>query len=136
MAFMEGFSSTGANERVREPRQRTLIRAKMSGERLHETEILVRNVSHFGICATSRGSAPERGETVTIDLPSGETYVGDVRWVDGLNFGVMLKQELNVRQLGVTTQRRNEKLSQSIDWLVDQRFEIKPVVDKSKLRPV
>lgn len=110
-------------QRTRAPRQRTLIRAVLGGMDMPDQDVIIRNISEYGMGIASRGFAPDRGETVTITLPSGIALKAQVRWVNDKAFGVQLFEELDVRQLGLSTQRRHTRPTGSaIDWRMEDRY--------------
>lgn len=110
----------------RTPRLRRLICARMSNQRLGLQDIVIRNISRFGLSAASRGLPPTQGERITIALPHGEKTAGTVKWVEGLSFGIKLDQELNLEALASALQRLRDIGHTSADWEVRRLHRIAP----------
>lgn len=126
-----------ADDCVRAPRQRRLIRARMFNDRLPAQDILIRNISCQGIGAASRGLPPMKGEKLSVLLPHHEEITGLVRWVDGLSFGIDLDRDLDPQALADTIKRQNELAGASTDWEVRRLHRVPTQsVDPSKLRIV
>lgn len=115
-----------ADDCDRAPRLRRLICAQMSSERLGLQDIIIRNLSRFGLSAASRGLPPAQGEQITIALPHGEKTAGAVKWVEGLSFGVKLNQKLDLEALATAQQRLREMGHTAADWEVRRLHRVAP----------
>lgn len=107
-----------ADDSAREPRQRRLVRARMFNDRLHEVDIIIRNISGRGIGAASKGRPPLKGERLSILLPHHQEVTGLVRWVDGLSFGFEMDCDLNLQVLADAIQHQMEIDGGSTGWEV------------------
>lgn len=114
---------SGDDHRPRAPRQRTLIRAVMRAPGLPGHEVIIRNVSERGLRVASRGITAQVGETLTITLPDSIEVQAQVRWVKDGEFGAELAEQLDLRRLGLTNQRRHaQSANDVIHWLIDERL--------------
>lgn len=66
----------------RSRRQRVLARVRLADGALPPQEMLVRDISEYGLSGAVRGVVPERDAVVTVRLPDGREIWGLVRWVD------------------------------------------------------
>ena len=121
MAFL-GSTIAQARMRPRAARQRTLIKATLSGFRMADQPVLVRNVSERGLGLSTQGQAPLAGQQVTVHFASGLWASGRVAWVEGTGFGLALDHPISVAQLVTANQRQNESLGRAIAWQVEQAF--------------
>lgn len=121
MAFL-GSMIAQARPRPRAVRHRTLIKASLSGLRLADQPVLVRNVSERGLGMTTQGQVPQPGQQVSVSFASGLLVGGRVAWAQGNSFGVGLDQPISVARLEAATQRQNESLGRAIAWQVEQAF--------------
>lgn len=121
LAAVEGYAGDG--HRPRAPRQRTLIRATMRGPGVPGHDVIVRDVSERGMRIASRGITAHVGEILAITLPDGIEVQAQVRWSRGEEFGAELAEELDLRRLGLTNQRRHARSTGDvIHWLIDERL--------------
>ncbi|MEJ2459891.1 MAG: PilZ domain-containing protein [Novosphingobium sp.] len=115
---------THTQRHPRAPRQRTLIRAVMHAPGLPGHEVIVRDVSERGMRVASRGITAHVGETLGIILPGDIEVQARVCWVKGEEFGAELFEELDLRRLGLTNQRRHARSAGDvIHWLINERLQ-------------
>ena len=69
-------------------RQRVLARVSMADGAAPPQDMLVRDISEFGLSGAVRGSPPARDAVVTVRLPDGRELWGLVRWVDRNLIGI------------------------------------------------
>lgn len=113
------------HERARESRERRLIRAEMCSDRLAAHDILIRNVSSWGLGATSRGALPPiPDEQVSIRLPDGQIVTGVVRWNDGKVFGVQLDRLIKLQALLTALQHLKEQADIGASFEVKSRHRV------------
>lgn len=128
MAFLGSMIAQAQNThsdsglRPREPRQRTLIKATVSGLRLAAQPALVRNVSQGGLGLATQGELPAAGDHLSVDFANGLWVSGKVAWVAGNAFGLALDRPISVEQLEKATQRQNAGLGRAMAWHVEQAF--------------
>jgi hypothetical protein len=121
----------------RSPRQRRLVRAHMTDSFGETSDIVIRNVSEKGLGASSQGTLPLRGSTVTITIPQGMTMTGEVRWIADKSFGVKFDEGLDLDKLTQIIQRKQESVNRQGHWEVRSLHQIDTGhIDPSKLRKV
>ncbi len=108
--------------REREPRQRTLMRAVMTLPGMVAEPVMVRNVSQNGMCLASKAFLPREGEIVALDLVGTPPLEGHVRWVRGQEFGVRLSRPLDLHFIGLSNQRRNGDIAETLGGQVESRL--------------
>ncbi|WP_260926946.1 PilZ domain-containing protein [Novosphingobium sp. 9] len=123
LALVRMESAEDSERRTPEPRQRTLIKALLSGRDLPEQEVIIRNVSAHGMCIAPQVAMPSAGEEVSLRLPSSLRIRGAVCWSDGKTFGVELERELDIKDLMRADPRARPRIVDAIDMLVDRHFE-------------
>ena len=124
-------------EVLRDVRQPRIIRARLLHRDGEEQDIVIRNVSGFGIGASARGPAPVRGERIAIILPGGQEVQGLVRWFSGRTFGVRLDTPIDFDVLSLALERQADDTKASAQWYVGSRHRVHtPQVDGSRMRRV
>lgn len=98
---------------AREKRERISVHAIMLGEYTPESVIIIRNISQFGIGATTEGALPDIGENLSITLATGDSLHGQVRWVDGSSFGLRLHAAFDINRLEAINRLRLRLLDQA-----------------------
>ncbi len=133
MSFMGAISGSG--QAVREERRARILRARLVRRGGTEEDLVIRNVTHWGIGASTRGPAPVRGERVSVILP-GETGVrGLVRWFNGKSFGMELDRPTDLEALAEALQRQIEEIQTSRQWEVERKHRVvTPQPDLSRIR--
>lgn len=132
-----GIESQGSHRADRELRSARIIRATLTLDGREDRDVIVRNLSTYGVGATCRKPPPSKGELVTIHLPGGIEAKGDVRWAKGQAFGVALDQKLDIPAIETALQRRLASTPTSDSWEVDARHKVHtPRVDPTTLRRV
>jgi hypothetical protein len=125
-----------ANALARERRQKRLLRAELTCERLPAEPILVRNCSTRGVGGATSGPELEPGERVTIRL-LGQTVAGTVRWARGRNFGVSLDTRLTLDTVAefFEPEARSRSAAGS-DWQVSRLHQTPPARAPARLRRI
>ena len=121
----------------REPRERRLLKGLTQTERLPEFEIVIRNISARGLCATCKGLPPLAEEFAEIQLPDNRTVTATVRWTNDQVFGVEFDAPINVQVLIDTLQRLRELAERNASWEVKSKHRVndhRP--DSARLRRV
>lgn len=77
----------------RSRRQRLLARVRLADGAAPPQEMLVRDISEFGLSGAVRGTVPARDAVVTVSLPDGRELWGLVRWVDRNLIGVQFARD-------------------------------------------
>ena len=134
MAF-QGTIIAQSRSRPRAVWQRTLLKASITSDSLPALEVVVRNVSTFGLGMTTQGLLPRVNEHISVRFSNGICASGRVVWVNGNQFGTELDEPISIPQLDAATQRQNEIHKKAIVWQVDQRL-MQTEIDTSGLRPV
>ncbi|WP_225206137.1 PilZ domain-containing protein [Novosphingobium huizhouense] len=121
----------------REHRRARILRATLVTLAGHSHEVIVRNLSDFGLGMTCRTIAPEKGESVTVRLPGDITVHGTVRWVTGQAFGVALDDKLEADAIEAALQRKSSEPTAAPGWQIEDRHRVyTPRVDPTKMRRV
>ena len=107
---------------TRAPRHRTLMRAVMTLPGLDGTPVMIRNVSEQGMCLASKDLLPCCGEVIELDLAGTFGLKGEVRWVEGREFGVHLSAPLDLHGIGLANQRRNGNMAGTLGGQVENRL--------------
>ncbi|WP_162528524.1 PilZ domain-containing protein [Novosphingobium sp. BW1] len=107
---------------TRAPRHRTLMRAVMMLPGLDGTPVMIRNVSEQGLCLASKDVLPCCGEVIELDLAGTFGLKGEVRWVEGREFGVQLSAPLDLHRIGLANQRRNGNMAGTLGGQVETRL--------------
>lgn len=108
----------------REPRERRLLRGQMQTERLPAFEIVIRNISSRGLCATCKGLPPVQGEFAEILLPDNRTVTANVRWASDQVFGVEFEEPINLEILMDTLQRLRDLAERNARWEVKSKHRV------------
>lgn len=106
----------------REPRHRTLMRAVMLLPGMEGEPVMVRNVSEGGMCLASKALLPCKGEVIDLELSGTMGLKGQVRWVQGHEFGVKLSEPLDLTGIGLVNQRRNGSMVGTLGGQVESRL--------------
>lgn len=77
----------------RSRRQRMLARVRLADGAAPPQEMLVRDISQFGLSGAVRGAVPLRDAVVTVTLPDGRELWGLVRWIDRNLVGIEFARE-------------------------------------------
>lgn len=102
-----------------------------------ERDVIVRNLSEFGLGLTSRSAAPQKGETVITKLPGDVHVHGTIRWVKGQAFGIALDDRLDPAAVEEALQRRTSAPAEAASWTIEDRHRVyTPRVDPARLRRV
>lgn len=133
------FNDTGLVAGVgmpREARRPGLLRARMAGPETPERDIVIRNVSQFGIGAVCDDVPPPLGQAITLFMPHGEAIAGEVRWVEGRKFGLKLAQPLDLAALQAAMLSRNGAARTGQEWVVSRYHQVVEdrKLDQSRLR--
>ena len=126
------------NQRTRDARQRRLVMASLSFEKIKNQEMVIRNVSKRGLGGATQGLAPAEGARVSVTLPNGNEIHGIVRWREGPCFGLALDFELHAEALAdVRIKMRSPPLHHEPAWEVSRLHRVvTPRTDASCLRRV
>lgn len=108
----------------REPRERRLLRGQMQTERLPAFEIVIRNISARGLCATCKGLPPVVDELAEIHLPDNRYVVATVRWVCDQVFGVEFQEPINLAIMMDTLQRLRDLAERNTSWEVKSKHRV------------
>ncbi len=121
----------------RETRERRLLRGVMRTERLPAFEVVIRNISASGLCATCRDLAPLVGETAEIQLPDGRTVGAVTRWVTGQVFGIAFDVPIDLESLVMTLQRLRDLAERNSSWEVKSKHRVADFrPDQARMRRV
>ena len=121
----------------RETRERRLLRGVMRTERLPAFEIVIRNISASGLCATCRDLAPLVGEIAEVQLPDGRIVGAVTRWVTDQVFGIAFDDPIDLESMIMTLQRLRDLAERNASWEVKSKHrvtEFRP--DQARLRRV
>ncbi|WAT18485.1 hypothetical protein OZN62_02575 [Aurantiacibacter sp. MUD11] len=112
-AIAEGKRTDGPPRRhvPRENRERTEVSGLMQCEYATPQEVVVRDISQFGVGATTHGQLPDIGEHVCITLATGDELRGQVRWTDGQAFGLHLESAFDLGRLQHINRLRSRLLA-------------------------
>lgn len=125
-----------AQERARDTRQRRLIMATMSFDKITDQEIVIRNISRRGLAGATQGILPAEGARIAVTLANGNVIEGVVRWKDGPCFGVALDFELHPDAIADVKMKSGKTLSEPT-WEVSRLHRvITPYAERSTLRRV
>ena len=126
------------NQRARDARERRLVMASMSFDKISNQEMVIRNVSKRGLGGATQGVAPAEGARVSVTLPNGNVIFGIVRWKEGPCFGLALEFELYAEALAdVKMCLRSPPLHCEPVWEVSRLHRvITPRTDVSRYRTV
>lgn len=108
----------------RETRERRLLRGTMRTQRLSSFEIVIRNISSRGLCATCRELPPLVGEVAEILLPDNHHVTATVRWVNDQVFGVMFDDVINLGTMMDTLQRLRDIAERNASWEVKSKHRV------------
>jgi hypothetical protein len=121
----------------RSPRQRRLIRGRMTDSFGVTYDIVIRNVSEKGVGATMQDIPPLRGSEVSITIPQGMEMNGTIRWVDGSAFGIELGQAIDLQTLTEVIQRKHQTINREAKWEVRKLHQVPTGhPDPSKVRKI
>lgn len=121
----------------REHRRARIVRATLITDNGEERDVIVRNLSEFGLGITSRSVAPARGDTVIVLLPGDVRVHGTVRWVKGQAFGVALDDQLETGAVEAALQKKAVEPQPVGQWKIEDRHRVHtPRVDPARLRRV
>lgn len=109
---------------ARELRERRLLRGFMRSERLPTFEVVIRNISSGGMCASCKGLPPLVGEAVDIQLPDNRQVSGTARWVSEQVFGIAFDEPINLHVLFDTFQRQRELAERNASWEVKSKHRV------------
>ncbi|WP_169793737.1 PilZ domain-containing protein [Novosphingobium fuchskuhlense] len=108
----------------RDVRERRLLRGHMQTERLPLFDILIRNISEHGLCASCRDLPPVPGEMAEIQLPDNRTVTATVRWVNEQVFGVAFDTPISLALMLQTLQRLRELAERNASWEVKSKHRV------------
>lgn len=108
----------------REHRERRLLRGQMQTERLSAFEIVIRNISARGLCATCKALPPLPGEAAELLLPDKRLVTATVRWVSEQVFGVEFDQPIDLGMMMDTLQRIRDLAEQAASWEVKSKHRV------------
>ena len=121
----------------REPRERRLLRGQMQTDRLPTFEIVIRNISARGLCATCKGLPPVTGEFTEILLPDNRTVTATVRWTNDQVFGVEFDEPIRLDIMMDTLQRLRDLADRNASWEVKSKHRVNdPRPDSARLRRI
>lgn len=112
------------SQHPREPRERRLLKGHMQTDRLPAFEIVIRNISARGLCATCKGLPPIVGESAEILLPDNRTVGAITRWTNDQVFGVEFEEPINLAILMDTLQRLRDIAERSASWEVKSKHRV------------
>lgn len=119
----------------RDPRERRLQKGHMQTDRLPVFEIVIRNISSRGLCATCMGAPPVVGEFAEIQLPDNRTVMATVRWTNDKVFGVVFEDPINLGAMMDILQRLLDLAEQNAKWQAKSKQRTKdPRPDTTRLR--
>lgn len=121
----------------RELRERRLLRGRLRSDRLPVFEIVIRNISTRGLCATCRELPPLPGETCEIELPDNRRVGATVRWGHDQVFGLAFDAPIDLEAMFMTLQRLRDLAERNASWEVKSKHRvINPRPDLARLRRV
>lgn len=109
---------------MREHRERRLLRGQMQTERLPAFDIVIRNISARGLCATCKGLPPVTGEFAELQLPDNRSVTATVRWASGQVFGVEFDAPINLDIMMDTLQRLRDLAERNASWEVKSKHRV------------
>jgi hypothetical protein len=119
----------------REPRERRLLKGQMQTDRLPLFEIVIRNISARGLCATCKGLPPVAGEFAEIMLPDNRAVTAVVRWTSDQVFGLEFEEPINLGIMMDTLQRLRDLAERNAQWEVKSKHRVSErVPDGARLR--
>ena len=105
--------------KAREPRQRKLLRGALIDDHNRPHDIVIRNVSTFGLSGTLREPIHLHvGQMVAIELPGNQIVEGVIRWVNGPTFGAALETAIDSDTVGACVQQGAKPLVYNQKWEV------------------
>ena len=99
--------------RPREARSRIETAGRMYGDYSPDQPVSVRDISQFGLGGEVSEIIPDIGERVTIELDTGDILHGEIRWTDGLAFGVRLSDPFHPDKIREVTELRERLIEQA-----------------------
>lgn len=108
----------------REIRERRLLKGLMQSDRLPTFEIVIRNISAGGLCATCKGLPPLVGESCDIQLPDNRQVSGTARWVNDQVFGIAFDEPINLAAMFDTIQRLRDLAERNASWEVKSKHRV------------
>lgn len=121
----------------REHRRARIVRATLVTDTGEERDVIIRNLSEFGLGGTCRSIAPVKGESVLVRLPGDVAVHGIVRWVKGQAFGVALDDKLAATDVEEAIHRKVSEPAPGSTWQIEDRHRVyTPRVDPTRLRRV
>ncbi|HEY9090510.1 PilZ domain-containing protein [Parasphingorhabdus sp.] len=99
---------------LREPRIRKLVKVELLTASSGPYDAMIRNISTFGVRAT----APVKlqvGQTIKLKKPGFGSISGNVRWVDGREFGMQFDQAIDVDLFNFGDRNRSGHFIKKID---------------------
>ncbi|WP_421838538.1 PilZ domain-containing protein [Novosphingobium sp.] len=112
------------SQHPRDNRERRLLKGQMQTDRLPGFEIVIRNISARGLCATCKGLPPVVGEFAEIHLPDNRTVMANVRWTNDQIFGVEFEEPINLAIMMDTLQRLRDLADRNASWEVKSKHRV------------
>lgn len=108
----------------REIRERRLLRGLMRSDRLPMFDIVIRNISAGGLCATCKELPPLVGERCEIQLPDNRQISGTARWVSDQVFGIAFDEPIDLGAMFDTLQRLRNLAERNASWEVKSKHRV------------